>query len=58
MTFDYPRTPTTAKLRVTMPDGSKWDVPAQLIADSRDAEKREDTIGLIRAGSAPSSILV
>ncbi len=33
----YPRTPTTAKLRVTMPDGSIWAVPVQIVADSRDA---------------------
>jgi hypothetical protein len=52
--FDYPRTPTTAVMRVTMPDGSKWDVPAQTIADSRDdnyRDEEEDTIGFIRNGS-------
>lgn len=51
--FTYPRTPTTAKLRVAMPDGSRWDVPAQLVADSRDdhyREDNEDTIGFIRDG--------
>ena len=32
----YPRTPTDAKLRVEMPDNTLWDVPVQLIADSRD----------------------
>ena len=57
----YERTPTDAVLRVEMPDGSLWDVPAQLIADSRDGYysterfpvdggRLEDTIGLIRAG--------
>lgn len=25
----------TAKLRVSMPDGSKWDIPVNVIADSR-----------------------
>lgn len=49
----YTRTPTDAKLRVEMPDGSLWDVPVQVIADSRDehyAEEEEDTVGFIRAG--------
>ena len=53
MKTKYKRTPTKAKIRVTMPDGSKWDVPAQLVADSRDAnyaEDNEDTIGFIRKG--------
>jgi hypothetical protein len=50
----YPRTPTAAMYRITMTDGSKWDVPAQAIADSRDdnySDDREDTIGSIRKGS-------
>lgn len=49
----YKRTPTDAKLRVTMPDASHWDVPVQLIADSRDehySSDEEDTIGFIRNG--------
>jgi hypothetical protein len=49
----YKRTPTTAKLRVEMPDGTLWDVPVQVIADSRDehyADEEEDTIGGIRDG--------
>lgn len=49
----YERTPAEANLRVEMPDGSLWDVPVQLIADSRDenyADDKEDTIGFIRAG--------
>ena len=49
----YPRTPTDALYRVEMPDGSKWDVPVQCIADSRDdnySDDKEDTIGSIRDG--------
>ncbi len=49
----YKRTPTDAKMRVTMINGSRWDVPVQLIADSRDeyyASDKEDTVGAIRAG--------
>lgn len=47
----YPRETTKARFRVTMPDGSQWDVPVQLIADSRDkhfADEREDTVALCR----------
>jgi len=47
----YPRTPTSAKYRVEMPDGSLWEVPVQVIADSRDehySDEGEDTIGFIR----------
>lgn len=50
----YKRTPTSAVYRVEMDDGSKWDVPVQVIADSRDEnyrEDEEDTVGFIRAGS-------
>jgi hypothetical protein len=50
----YERTPTSAVFRVEMPDGSRWDVPVQVIADSRDefyAEDKEDTVGGIRRGS-------
>lgn len=49
----YPRIPTPATYVVTMPDGTKWSVPVQVIADSRDthyADEQEDTIGFIRAG--------
>ncbi len=49
----YKRTPTKAFLRVTMEDGTEWDVPVQCIADDRDAnyaDDKEDTIGYIRAG--------
>ncbi len=49
----YTRTPTKAKFRVEMPDGSIWEVPVQIIADSRDeyySSDQEDTIGSIRAG--------
>lgn len=50
----YPRTPTSAFLRVTFPNGDTFDVPAQAVADSRDAhyaDEQEDTAGFIRAGS-------
>ena len=50
----YPRTPTTATMRVIMPDYSAWDVPVQAIVDSRDAnyaDEQEDTIGFIRKRS-------
>lgn len=54
----YPRTPTSALFRVEMEDGSKWDVPVQAIADSRDehyASDKEDTIGSIRDGGLDDS---
>lgn len=51
----FPRETSRARLRISMPDGSQWDVPVQLIADSRDAyyaktdpEAKEDTIALCR----------
>lgn len=50
----YPREATSAMFRVTMPDGSRWDVPVQAIADSRDEnyqDDKEDTIAFIRAKS-------
>jgi len=50
----YERTPTNAKFRVTMPDGTQYDVPVQTIVDSRDEnyrEDKEDTIGYIRRGT-------
>lgn len=56
--FGYPRTPTTALFRVEMGDGSKWDVPVQAIADSRDenyADEKEDTVGGIREHSLSGS---
>jgi hypothetical protein len=49
----YARTATDALYRVEMEDGSKWDVPVQVIADSRDehyASDKEDTVGFIRSG--------
>ena len=49
----YDRSKTTAMLRVTMPDGSKWDVPLQAVADSRDehyVEDKEDTVTSLRKG--------
>lgn len=54
----YQRTPTDALYRVEMPDGSKWDIPVQCIADSRDenySEDKEDTIGSIRDGGLDNS---
>jgi hypothetical protein len=51
--FNYERTPTDAKMRVTMPDGTLYDVPVQAIADNRDdhyRDDKEDTVGFIRAG--------
>lgn len=54
----YERTPTSAIYRVEMTDGSLWDVPVQVIADSRDEfyrEHNEDTIGSIRDGTMDSS---
>jgi hypothetical protein len=50
----YTRTPTDAMYQVEMPDGSLWQVPVQVIADSRDenyVEDQEDTIGYIRTCS-------
>lgn len=50
----YARTPTKAVYRVEMEDHSLWDVPVQIIADSRDehyASDKEDTVGYIRKGS-------
>lgn len=47
-----------AKFRVEMGDGSVWEIPVQVIVDSRDEHYREDaedTIGFIRKGSLDSS---
>ena len=47
----YPRTATDAKFIVTMPDGSSWAVPVQVIADNRDeayGDEREDTVFRVR----------
>jgi hypothetical protein len=52
------KTTTRAKLRVTMPDGSRWDVPVQVIADDRDdyySDDNEDTIRSIREGGLDAS---
>ena len=57
----YKRTPTNAWLKVEMPNGEFWKVPAQIIADSRDehyAEDEEDTIGFIRTESLDSYELI
>lgn len=54
----YQRTPTDAMYRVEMSDGSQWDVPVQIIADSRDehySEDMEDTIGAIKKGQLDDS---
>lgn len=42
----YKRTPTDAMLRVTFANGEIWDVPAQVVVDSRDEhykDEEEDT---------------
>lgn len=49
----YKRKETSALLRVEMSDGTRWDVPVQVIADSRDEhyrEDEEDTIDFIHGG--------
>ena len=54
----YPRAATTALYQVEMSDGSRWNVPVQVIADSRDEfyrEDEEDTIGSIRDGRLSDS---
>lgn len=56
----YPRTPTSATLRVAKPDGTVWDVPLQVVADHRDkagAPRQEDCIGRIRAGAVRAASL-
>lgn len=53
MDLGYPRVVTTAQYEVEMSDGSRWRVPVQCIADSRDEyyrDDKEDTIGSIRDG--------
>jgi hypothetical protein len=58
MDLGYSRTPTSARYRTEMPDGSFWDVPVQVIADSRDsnyADEKEDTVGFIKDGSLDKS---
>ena len=50
----YKRTPTKAVLIVQFQNGEKWSVPAQIVADSRDEnykDEKEDTIGFIKAGT-------
>ena len=57
----YPRTPTQAVIRVNFSNGEVWEVPAQLMADSRDAnyaDDKEDTIGYIHAGALNAYHLV
>ena len=47
----YPRELTAAMIRVTFSNGEQWDVPAQIVADSRDEnykDEKEDTILSIR----------
>ena len=53
----YPRTPTDAKLILTISTGERYSIPLQALVDSRDAYYEvdiegttEDTVGLIRAG--------
>ena len=48
----YEREKTKAMMRVTFQNSEKWDVPLQIIADSRDQhykDENEDTIKFIRA---------
>jgi hypothetical protein len=50
----YPRASTGARYCLEMSDGTKWDLPVQIIADNRDehyADEKEDTIKFIREGS-------
>jgi len=55
----YPRTPTDVIIRVDM-GFETWDVPVQVVADSRDenySDEKEDTIGFIRDGSLDAGAL-
>lgn len=60
----YKRTPTSAKLRVQMTNGSRWDIPVQLIADSRDefysvnTVDQEDTVGFIKSNRLRRNAIV
>lgn len=50
----YKRTPTSAMMRCTFSNGEIWDVPLQIIADSRDEnykEDKEDAVKFIRKES-------
>lgn len=54
--FDYKRTPAPegAGIEVEFSNGERWFVPAQVVADDRDANYAadgEDTIGFILRGS-------
>ena len=56
----YPRAKTDAKIRVTFPCGDVFDVPLQIVADSRDVYYRGekmDTVSLIRNGREHASVL-
>lgn len=49
----YKRAATKAVMRVTFENKEKWDVPLQIIADSRDEhykDEKEDTVKSVRAG--------
>jgi hypothetical protein len=51
--FDYPRTTSGAFLLVCFPNGERWQVPIQIVADDRDEhykDEQEDTIGFIKGG--------
>lgn len=53
----YARTTTSAMVRVKFSNGEQFDVPVQIIADSRDEnykDEKEDTVKFIRAGSLDS----
>lgn len=50
----YPRTPCDARVRVTFSNGERWELPAQVVVDDRDAnyqDELENTYGYILTGS-------
>lgn len=57
----YGRTPTNGFLVVKFTNDEHWQVPAQVIADSRDeyyADRKENTIGYIRKESLGDHALI
>jgi hypothetical protein len=57
----YPRTASERKLRLTFSNGEVWEVPVQVVADSRDAayaDEQEDTLGFIEEGTLDAFTLV
>lgn len=50
----YRRVKSDAQILVTFSNGERWHVPAQLVADDRDEnykDEKEDTLGYIAEGS-------